>query len=80
MLKKPSDASFHHLPARVALEERFIKRCKAITERINEEVTEIEGEWLTVADMQRLEFTEWLSLINNGDLMGNGWNLVAYLS
>eukprot|EP00435_Cladocopium_sp_Y103_P067093 s16_g29.t1 len=40
------------------LYDRFIKRCKAISERINEEVTEIEGEWLTVADMQRLQFTE----------------------
>ncbi|CAL1141134.1 unnamed protein product [Cladocopium goreaui] len=38
--------------------DRFIKRCKAITERISEESSEIEGEWLTVGDMQKMEFSE----------------------
>ena len=45
-----------------ALEDRFIKRCKAITERISEEASEIEGEWLTVADMQKMEFSEPLDV------------------
>ena len=38
-----------------------MKRCKAITQRISEEITEVEGEWLTVADMKKLEFSEPLS-------------------
>eukprot|EP00435_Cladocopium_sp_Y103_P005960 s5325_g1.t3 len=38
--------------------EKFVKRCKAITESISEESSEVEGEWLTYADMQKLEFSE----------------------
>ena len=37
--------------------EKFIKRCKAITERISEESSEVEGEWLTYDDMVKLEFS-----------------------
>ena len=45
-----------------ALEERFVKRCKAITERVSEETNEIEGEWLTLGDMQKMEFSELLDV------------------
>ena len=37
-----------------------MKRCRAITEKIAEEVSEITGEWLTIADMERMEFSEFL--------------------
>lgn len=37
-----------------------MKRCKAITEKISEETSEVEGEWLTVADMEKLDFTSCL--------------------
>ena len=43
-----------------AWQEKFVKRCKAITESISEESSEVEGEWLTYADMQKLEFSERL--------------------
>ncbi|CAK9098549.1 unnamed protein product [Durusdinium trenchii] len=33
--------------------EKFIKRCTAISQKILEETSEVEGEWLTVADMQK---------------------------
>ncbi|CAK9022282.1 Uncharacterized protein SCF082_LOCUS15721, partial [Durusdinium trenchii] len=36
--------------------ERFIKRCLAISEKVLEETSELEGEWLTVADMEALNF------------------------
>lgn len=48
------------------LEDRFIKRCKAITERVAEEVQEVEGEWLSLSDMENLNFSELLSLIHFG--------------
>jgi hypothetical protein len=44
-----------------ALQERLVKRCQAITEKNSEEVSEVEGEWLTVADMEKLGFSELLS-------------------
>ena len=44
-----------------ALQDRLIKRCQAITEKISEEVSEVEGEWLTVGDMEKLQFSELLS-------------------
>lgn len=37
-----------------------MKRCRAITEKIAEETSEITGEWLTIADMERLQFSEFL--------------------
>ena len=40
------------------LKDRFIKRCRAITEKIQEEISEVEGEWLTVADMEKANFSE----------------------
>lgn len=40
------------------MEEKLVKRCRAITEKIMEESSEIEGEWLTVADMEKMEFPE----------------------
>lgn len=46
------------------LEEKFTKRCRSITERIAEETSEVEGEWLTVADMEKLEFSECLGSEN----------------
>ena len=52
------------------LEDRFVKRCRAITERIQEEVSEIEGEWLTVADMEKAQFSEPLGSIVK-TIMGN---------
>lgn len=44
------------------MEERFIKRCLAISEKVLEETSELEGEWLTVADMEALNFPKWHSL------------------
>ncbi|CAE7745203.1 unnamed protein product [Symbiodinium sp. CCMP2456] len=38
--------------------EQFIKRCKAIAESIEEESFDIEGEFLTLNDMDRLNFSE----------------------
>ena len=46
-----------------ALQDKLIKRCRAITEKISEEISEIEGEWLTLLDMQNLNFSEPPSLI-----------------
>ena len=40
-----------------------MKKCKAITERVSQEITEIEGEWLTKADMEELKFSESLRKI-----------------
>jgi hypothetical protein len=40
------------------LEDRFVKRCRAITEKNHEEISEVEGEWLTVADMEKANFSE----------------------
>ena len=45
----------------LTVKDKFVKRCRAITERISEETSEIEGEWLTVADMKNLNFSEFLS-------------------
>ena len=42
-----------------------MKRCRAITEKIAEETSEITGEWLTIADMERLQFSEFLGSIFN---------------
>ena len=49
----------------LTLQEKFVKRCKAITEKISEETSEVEGEWLTVADMEKLEFTPCLCSTTN---------------
>lgn len=42
---------------KLPLQDKFVKRCRAITENITEEVSEIEGEWLTVEDMQLLKYS-----------------------
>lgn len=39
-------------------QEKFIKRCRAISEQVTEETSKVEGEWLTVADMKDLKFSE----------------------
>ena len=41
-------------------QDKFVKRCRSITEKITEETTEIEGEWLTEEDMGLLKFSELL--------------------
>ncbi|CAE7650468.1 unnamed protein product [Symbiodinium sp. CCMP2592] len=38
--------------------EQFLKRCKAIAEEVEEESFEIEGEFLTLEDMDNLNFSE----------------------
>ena len=43
-------------------EDKFKKRCRSITEKIAEETSEIEGEWLTVSDMEGLNFSEPLDV------------------
>ena len=43
------------------LQDKFIKRCKAISEKVQEEISEVEAEWLTVSDMEKLQFSESLS-------------------
>ena len=40
--------------------DKFVRRCRAITERITEETSEIEGEWLTESDMYKMNFSEYL--------------------
>ena len=37
-----------------------MRRGRAITERITEETSEIEGEWLTESDMYKMNFSEYL--------------------
>ena len=44
----------------IPLKDKFVRRCRSISERITEEVSEIEGEWLTELDMQNLGFSEYL--------------------
>lgn len=51
-------------PTKHSLEEKFTKRCRSITEKIAEETSEVEGEWLTVADMEKMEFSERLGYEN----------------
>ena len=43
-----------------SLKDRFIKRCRSIAERVSEEISEVEGEWLSIADMEKLGFSEFL--------------------
>ena len=38
--------------------DKFVRRCRAITERITEEISSIEGEWLTESDMKNLNYSE----------------------
>ena len=52
-----------------ALQDTFVKRCKAISEKVQEEISEVEAEWLTVSDMEKLEFSESLSEILEATLM-----------
>ncbi len=44
-----------------AWQDKFVKRCRSITEQITEETAEIEGEWLTEEDMKLLKYSEFLS-------------------
>ena len=37
---------------------KFVKRCKVISERIAEEALTIEGEFLTISDMQERKFSK----------------------
>jgi hypothetical protein len=41
-------------------QDKFVKRCRSITEKITEETAEIEGEWLTEEDMGLLKYSELL--------------------
>ncbi len=50
------------LPLSLPLQDKFVKRCKCITEKISEEMTEVEGERLTIPDMEQLKFTECLEV------------------
>ena len=48
-----------HVSKKLTLsQEKFIKRCKKITEQILEESLEIEGEFLTEDDMTEMNFPE----------------------
>ena len=50
-------------PDILTLKDKFVKRCRAISQKIVEESTEIEGEWLTREDMELLKYSECLTLI-----------------
>ena len=39
-------------------QDRFIKRCKAIAQRVEEEVLEVEGEFMTKKDMADAKYPE----------------------
>ena len=43
-------------------EDQFIKKCRCIMEKIQEETLEIQGEFLTEADMKEKGFPEHLDL------------------
>ena len=45
----------------VTAQERFVKRCRHLTSTINEEVMEIEGEFMTIEDMQARKFSPCLA-------------------
>ena len=48
-----------------ALQLRFVKRCRAITEEIEEETLSVEGEFMTEADMNAESFSETFSCKND---------------
>ena len=42
------------------LQEKFLKRCRRVNQEISEESMEIEGEFLTLADMHERKFAPYL--------------------